>query len=238
MKLKTWALLLVSGIGLSACTFTSELWGEGFTRENENRYQDEDIYAFGFTKPDSRHLSPNRLIMMGEKAVYVTDVAPEHDLVKALRATELSKPFGFDGDYGLYVKFDNGRDGSFVAASGRDQQNKPSLCLSYGFDQNTDAATKKRETAQLNALGFTAQTSDRYKRCYGLIHGQRYAMSEPLPAEYRFKTPVTITLERGQPVVLDVGQTVKVILLTPLTLIGDIIILPVMPLMWPAGTRI
>ena len=238
MPFKILSLLLAAGIGLSGCALTSELWHGGFTRYNEDRFQDEQIYAFGFTKPTSQNLTPNRLVMMGDQAVYVTEVTPEHDLVKALRTTDLSKPFGFDGDYGLYVKFDNGRDGSFVAASGKDSQNKPSLCLSYGFDQNTNAATRTRETAKLVHLGFERQGENGYKRCYGLIRGSRYAMSESLPAEYRFQTPVTITLQRGNATELDGGRVAKAIILTPITLIGDIIMLPIMPFVYPAGSRI
>ncbi|PJO77828.1 hypothetical protein GJV52_06800 [Neisseria brasiliensis] len=68
-------------------------------------------------------------------------------------------------------------------------------------------------------------------------------MKTPLPSEYRFETPVVVRVEsqRG-----DYGLTAtglaSTIILTPFAIVGDLIMLPVMPFVgpfiWPRGTKI
>ena len=202
---------------LSGCMVTEELWSQ----YEPNKGYDEHIHAFGFTKPDSKNLPPNRLLMLGEKAAYVTEITPEHDLVKALRTTDLSKQFW----YGDYVKITNDKDGSFIAANGRKLL---SYCLKYDLHR-TDKTVQNREIPKLIALGFEEDTSEKprlvYKRCYDKIHGKIYPMSKKLPAEYHFQYPIKIRVnyQNAQP---NWGQGVGLALLTPLSIIGDIILLP------------
>ena len=233
---KTLATLVLSSMALAGCVFTPQLWDQRFS-DRESKLQREQIYAFGFTKPTSQTLTPNRLIMMGEKSVYVTEVTPEHDLAKALRTTELSKPFVGMG-YAIYTDFGNRTDGSFEVTSGYDKKENSSLCLGYSFDNSIDAATQQRETVRLKALGFEEYKANAYRRCYGKIRGTRYAMSESLPAEYRFQTPVEVVLITTTGSGYNVGLLAGAVLLTPITLIGDVLMLPMMPFLWPRGTRI
>lgn len=243
MKMKTFALrkMLAAALtlfGLSSCTLTGSLWDESWTRQ-DYASQNEWVHAFGFTKSSSQNLPPNRLIMLGEKAVYVTDITPEHDLVKALRTTELSKPFGFQSIDGFHngkgvLQIDLKQDGRFIAATKLDKERgQPTLCLDYTAESHSDVS-------KLKALGFYEEwQKGYYVRCYGTIRGTRYAMSESLPAEYRFKTPVKIVVKSDKGEVLDAGQVAKTVFLTPFAIIGDVLLFPVMlPLLPYKGARI
>lgn len=217
---------------LSGCILTEGLWDNDFSG-NRSRY--ENIHSFGFTKPDSKNLPPNRLIMLAENAVYVTEVTPEHKLAKALRETSLSNRYGTR----IEVKLDNETDGNFVAFS-RGRGNN-GLCLTYVLFNDSPANWKKNDIPKLQALGFKKEkysyntnVTDYYKQCYGEIRGVRYAMKGELPAEYRFKYPEQIYLNIQQRSKVD--STMKItgsMILTPFAIVGDIILLPILgPFLW------
>lgn len=236
-----------AAFALSGCHLTGAVLDASEYTEPETVVTEENIYSFGFTKPDSKNLPANRLVMLGEKTAYVTDVTSENDLVKALRATELSKQFeivnGYNHPVTLSVSLHD--DNRFYAST--DVHNgKSRLCLAYRFEQNVSPALKKRETAVLNRLDFKVSGSieqreqkSLYTRCYPVIGGQTYAMNAPLPAEYRFKTPVGIKIksQKGQ-YELSGAKIAKKVVLTPFAIIGDIIMLPLAPFMWPRGSKI
>uniref|UniRef100_UPI000518B274 hypothetical protein n=2 Tax=Kingella kingae TaxID=504 RepID=UPI000518B274 len=70
------------------------------------------------------------------------------------------------------------------------------------------------------------KSTNYYVRCYG-------EMNAPLPAEYRFKTPVKIDIATGKTgEYVDVPETAGRILMTPLAILGDIVLLPMQPFMW------
>lgn len=77
---------------LSGCHLTSRAL-DNIDAVPETVITDENIYSFGFTKPDSKNLPPNRLVLLTEKTAYVTDITPDNEMVKVLRTTELSKQF-------------------------------------------------------------------------------------------------------------------------------------------------
>lgn len=226
-KILTIALMIPS---LSGCILTEALWDNDFSGDR-SRY--ENIHSFGFTKADSKNLPPNRLVMLAENAVYVTEVTPEHKLAKALRETSLSKRYGT----GIELKLDNETDGNFVAFSRGDKE----LCLSYVLFNDSPANWKKNDIPKLQALGFKKEkysdnpnVTDYYRQCYGEIRGVRYAMKGDLPAEYRFKYPEQIYLNIQQPSKADsTMKTTGAIMLTPFAIMGDIILLPILgPFLW------
>lgn len=237
MKTFTLRKILVTTVALSflsGCTLTEGLWGRDLSG---NRSRHSEIYSFGFTKPDSKNLTPNRLIMLGKDAVYVTEVTPEHDLVNALRATDLSKPFGFYSAGYLNVALDNEKDGNFVATSGNNTQ----VCLDYVLYYDTAPVEKKNDIAKLKKLGFKKEkhpsnhnVTDYYVRCYGEIRGVHHAMSGSLPAEYRFKSPILIYLDIKQISQADrASKTTGAALLTPASILGDILLFPIMAPLLP-----
>lgn len=231
--LQTAALTLFA---LSGCTLTEALWDKGFSTGYSGY---EKIHSFGFTKADSKNLPPNRLVMLGERAVYVTEITPEHDLAKALRATDLHKQFG----YRLHVQMESGIEGNFTATSDRQGNN---LCLSYVLFNDSVADAKRNDPKKLEALGFKKEpypanpnVTDYYVRCYDAVRGVRYRMKGMLPAEYRFKYPVEIYLEAPASQAGRTGAAVGSALLTPLAVIGDVILLPVtLPLLPYKGAKI
>lgn len=246
------SIVSLSALALSGCVVTNSLWDSSDYKLPKTVSTEETIYSFGFTKPDSQNLPANRLVMLGEKTAYITDVTPQHDLVKALRTTELSKPFDIVNMYGdsEKLKVSMSRDNQFSTHS--DINNgKGYVCLGYRFQPADRSALKKREVAILTKLGFKLSGSPLeiqeerapYMRCYDTIKGQAYAMSTPLPAEYRFKTPLPVIIESLQgEVEVDNASVAGKVALTPLAIMGDIIMLPVMlplaPFMWPRGSKI
>lgn len=237
---------------LSGCHLTSRAL-DNIDAVPETVITDENIYSFGFTKPDSKNLPPNRLVLLTEKTAYVTDITPDNEMVKVLRTTELSKQFevvtsdNTPKKLGIYSYFSN--PDTFSAYSDH-VDGKERICMAYRFEPNTNPALKKRETAILTQLGFklatTAATQQQkllYARCYNGTQGKIYAMKTPLPSEYRFETPVVVRVESQKG---DVGLTAtglaSTIILTPFAIVGDLIMLPVMPFVgpfiWPRGTKI
>lgn len=242
------SLAAFTTLALSGCLLTSSVL-DNWDKLPETTVKDENIYSFGFTKPDSKVLPPNRLVMLAEKTAYVTDITPEHDLVKALRTTELSKQFevvtsrNTPKKLGIYS--DSSNPDTFSAYSDN-HDGKKRICLAYRFEQGTNPALKKRETAILSRLDFkpVATASEQqqkllYSRCYNGTQGKIYAMNAALPSEYRFKTPVVVRVlsEKGS-----YGLNASAVILTPFAIIGDLIMLPAMPFvgpfMWPRGTKI
>lgn len=214
-------------LSLSSCSLTEQLWDKSLAGGNPWHY--EKIHSFGVTKPDSQYLTPNRLILLGENAVYVTELTPDHKLVQALRTTNLAKPFG----YKLRVTLDK-RTGNFTAVS----QSKTELCLSYVLFNDSPEEWKKNDIPKLQALGFKKQpypdnpnVTDYYVQCYGAVNGVRHAMKGTLPAEYHFKIPVQIYVETPSinPKTDKVGSVTRAVFLTPFTIIGDLILLPLSP---------
>lgn len=209
---------------LSGCTLTEALWDNDFSGSS-TAY--EKIHAFGFTKADSKNLPPNRLVMLGENALYVTEIKPEHDLVKALRATDLHKPF----EYNLHVRLESGTVGNFIAtSSGKDNK----VCLSYILFYDSNPIARRDDPRKLEALGFKKElhpdnpnVTEYYVRCYDAVRGVRHRMKGTLPTEYRFKDPVRIYLEAPKSQSKRIGSIAGAVLLTPLAIIGDVILFPV-----------
>ncbi len=245
------SILTLSVFAFSGCAFTGSLWDSSYRKFPEPVLTEDNIHSFGFTKPDSQNLPANRLVMLGEKIAYVTDITPQHDLVKVLRTTELSRPFQIVNRYGdptkLEVSLYQNNNNRFYADSDTDA-GKGYLCLGYYFQPTDKPALKKREVAILTQLGFKLSGSPQaieeqkapYKRCYDTVSGQAYAMSTPLPAEYRFQSPLPVTIKTIKESVgeVDGAALAGAVLLTPFAIIGDIIMLPLTPFMWPRGSKI
>ncbi len=232
MKLKSLAILCCTSLLLSACMqgLMGEVWNDAKSYESTTEQVDTDtIRAFGFSKPDSKLMEPNRLVMLGDKFVYVTRVEPDNDLVKALRTTDLSQPFRFGSDEqpnNQILRVNKSPNANnFVAYTELTEQYR-NLCLHYVVNKNLPEKVQQQEIKKLEALNFR-NTGRHYLNCYERVHGEIFSSSAAIPAEYRFETGFPVRLYvRYDKANLNAGGMLKGIVLTPFASMGDVLLSP------------
>lgn len=239
-KLALFSLLLAT---LNGCT--GLLWSQnGFLAGSrdmvDNQYTTEyrdigndDIRAFAMVKPDSQTLPANSLLMMGDNYWYAVDPKKSQELVAALRAPLsqrfqilVSKPNEkavYSASDSLYLDISKSEDGSMTFGI-------PALCLKYSVPTELSAAAQQKERNALLQADFKLNQGNTYSTCFYHIHGTIYAKPEKLPAEYQFERSIPVHLySSSTKIEKDVNgkMVLRNIALTPFTVVGDIVLLPV-----------
>lgn len=205
-------LVALSALSLNACT--AMLWNNPVS-ETKRRYQDagmDKVYAFGQTQQDSPQLKAGSLLMMGDKYWYALDKETAQRLLPVLNAKLARqyqiKEFNYEDAKGLPV--------TIMAKNQRFESN---FCLHY---QTNDV----KEIAVLQNLSFKKyeRQPETYAHCF-YISGNIFAKPVSAKADYRFEqsVPVVLRVETEHKSV-NVFNLLNNLLLTPLTLVGDLFI--------------
>ncbi|MBH5330116.1 hypothetical protein H9Q10_10615 [Eikenella sp. S3360] len=240
--LLTAALLLLNGCA------TGFLWkgydSEGSTTTSTHTDQDT-VVGFARAKPDSRQLVPNSIVMLGDRYIYVLDkgsdprtesgkTAREVDL-GAILDVKLSRPFQ------MYDPSNDPKnccgtrpwEGFRLTARSPSAQHFCSADFDLVYQENPrlSPAERRRERAELERLQFRQVADSRGESRYARtirVCGQRYTRPGGMKDDYRFETPIPVTISstvtrRGRNVSGAVGRA----LVTPFTAAVDIVTLPI-----------
>ena len=215
---------LCAAAALSGCT--ALLWKEnGGSRhaEKETVIAEEQAYAFGVAQKEAAPLSAGQLVLMGRTFWFVLDARHSETLMPVLEA-DLPQAFRVGS-------LDKKRPQSLPARlTGRNGSRFSSFfCLSY-------PAQTEAEKTKLRGIGFTEYGRSEYGRCFA-VQGRIFAKPQQMPAAYRFRDSVPITVYTTRSVAGQgrMAATAFKVLLTPLTvaldtvsvvgLIGDMMIM-------------
>ena len=226
---------------LNGCA-TIALWDEydsGKTTVETHEEQD-NVVGFARVKAGGDKLPPNSLVMLGEHYVYVLKNAARLDGndkkavdLAAILNMKLSQAFEL---HTLSVMGNQPSATSRLSSfpiqpnSSMPSQFSSAFCLSYPENMQLSAVERRREQAELDKLAFrTVQTSkgatDRVQ-CLVAV-GEWYTKPSSLQYDYRFETPLPIsiytTTTHRTPARGGVWRT----LLTPFTAVVDIVTLPI-----------
>ncbi|OFO67042.1 hypothetical protein HMPREF3022_00990 [Neisseria sp. HMSC065C04] len=239
---------------LNGCA-TYALWenhdSRGSNSYSLNLVENDSVVGFARVKPDSQKLPPNSIVMLGESYIYVLtkgsnpraesgETAREVDL-GAILNVKLSQPFQ------MYAPSNDAekccstppRKG-FRLATNESKQRFCSTDFDLVYQENPclSLAERRQERTELRRLQFRQVTdskgASRYARTIRVC-GQLYARPSDMNYDYRFETPLPVTLhtsvtKTGTSVS---GGTVGRALATPFTAAVDIVTLPVsLPMLW------
>ena len=239
-------LLAAALLMLNGCA-TAFLWKdyESEGRSTTSPHTDKDtVVGFARAKPDSQQLVPNSIVMLGDRYIYVLDkgrdpragngkTAREVDL-GAILDVKLSQPFQMYAPSNDAEKCcsTSPRKGFRLATD----EAKQRFCsadfdLVYQENPRLSPAERRRERAELERLQFRQVTdskgASRYARTIRVC-GQRYTRPSGMKDDYRFETPIPVTIsstvtQRSSNVSGAVGRA----LVTPFTAAVDIVTLPI-----------
>jgi len=240
----TAALLLLNGCA------TYALWenhdsSPDYTVSTSTHTENDTVVGFARVKPDSQKLPPNSIVMLGERYIYVLtkgsnpragsgETAREVDL-GAILNVKLSQPFQ------MYDPSNDPKnccsaqpwEGFRLEAGSPSAQRFCSADFDLVYQENPrlSPAERRRERAELERLQFRQVTdskgASRYARTIRVC-GQRYTRPSGMKDDYRFETPIPVTIsstvtQRSSNVSGAVGRA----LVTPFTAAVDIVTLPI-----------
>ena len=236
------ALMLLNGCA------TYALWDNHDSRSSASTtlllLDDDTVVGFARVKPDSQKLPPNSIVMLGESYIYVMtkgsnpragsgEAAREVDL-GAILDVKLSQPFQMYAPSNDAEKCcsTSPRKG-FRLATDEAKQHFCSADFDLVYQENPrlSPAERRRERAELERLQFRQVTdskgASRYARTIRVC-GQRYTRPSGMKDDYRFETPIPVTIsstvtQRSSNVSGAVGRA----LVTPFTAAVDIVTLPI-----------
>lgn len=208
-------VVALSALSLNACT--ARLWETNPVSETKRRYQDagmDKVYAFGQTQQDSPQLKAGSLLMMGDKYWYALDKETAQRLLPVLNA-KLARQYQIKD----YFTHEDAK-GLPVTIMAKNQRFESNFCLHY---QTNDV----KEIAVLQNLSFKKyeMLPETYAHCFN-IAGNIFAKPVSAKADYRFEqsVPVVLRVETEHKSV-NVFNLLNNLLVTPLTLVGDLFIL-------------
>lgn len=221
---------------LNGCT--AILWGQegwlasskGMTHKEQKKTVKkagiDQIRAFAKTQTESQTLPPNRLLMMGDKYWYLVDESDSKELVPVLNS-KLSQRFTISQTHPKTGKPVNQIQELHVGIEG-DRFNIDRLCLNYSISPNLPESEQQREQNILEQQSFKYKGND-YQRCFGNILGRIYNKPDNLPVDYQFERSIPTqlyTVSSKEITKVDGKIVARNLALTPFTLVGDIILLP------------
>lgn len=188
----------------------------------------DQIRAFARTRPDSKNLPANRLLMMGDNYWYLLHEDTTKFLAPILNSS-LSQQFTITQTHPqtgntlnqiakLHVQLKTPHEHFQI----------DDLCLNYAINPTLSPAQQQQERDTLQQLSFK-NMGKQYQFCIGRVTGHIYQPVQ-LPADYRFERSIPVQLYIAQDketTHIDGKIVARNIALTPFTLIGDIILLPV-----------
>lgn len=233
--MKTTAVAVCAAMSLNGCTLL--LWGKDSPfRETTTRHElaKDEIQAFAMVGKPHSQLQQGSLVMMGKQNWFVVNPQDSAKLQGVLNV-KLDKAFQ------IVDRYQHEPLKSFPVELKTVDSNDFSteFCLRY----NTGKAA---DIAKLKALSFkevqpkqSAQKTNPYYIYCTQASGQFYRTPQNHQADYRFETPfpVSVTYQVSK-THTDVGQLLGNIAMTPITLAGDVVLVPILLLGGAVGTAL
>lgn len=188
---------------------------------------EDQIRAFAKTNAAGKTLPPNRLLMMGDKYWYLVDENASKALVPVLSG-KLSQRFTISQTHPKTGKPVNQIQELHVGME-EDKFTINRLCLNYSISPNLSESEQKQEQNMLEQQSFKHERNN-YQRCFGNIRGHVYNKPDKMPADYQFERSIPVQLYTVSSKYVNKvnGKIVaRNLALTPFTLAGDIVLLPV-----------
>lgn len=245
MNYKTLLAAALAACLLNGCT-TVALWDEydsGTITMERRESATDTVVGFARVKPNSDKLPPNSVVMLGDSYVYVLKIALRRDSgdgkavdLAAILNVKLSQAFELHGNWlGTAPPRAPTADSRLPAFPVALSHNKPkqfgsSFCLIYPENMRLSAAQRRREQAELDKLHFqTVQlkngTSARLQ-CLD-VWGELYTKPDSLQYDYRFDTPLPVSISTVTTYATPARGGAWRTLLTPFTAAVDLVTLPI-----------